>query len=134
MSEERGHGMTGQEMCEFIAEVHERRIGEKIEPRDIWEQSPGGELFPVYADFQAAIAWCRENDVELPQNVQEWLDRRPRAVASENIEVSSGPAEIGGERIHSGDYVLLPEQDDPSENGVWISWGAGRQMVRAELQ
>jgi hypothetical protein len=44
--------MTMREMCERIATELERRTGEPIEPRRIFEMDPRGELWPVYALYQ----------------------------------------------------------------------------------
>lgn len=46
--------MTMKEMCEKIATELERRHGLKLDPKkDIFEMDPRGELYPVFALYQA---------------------------------------------------------------------------------
>ena len=40
--------MTGKEMCEKIAAELTRRTGKAVDPKEVWEMSPTGELFPVF--------------------------------------------------------------------------------------
>lgn len=43
--------MTGKEMCERCAAELERRYGVKVDPEEIWNCSPSGELYPVVELF-----------------------------------------------------------------------------------
>lgn len=52
-----GKGLTGQQMCEFIAGVWKERYGQEIEPEAIWNASPSGELVHVFMLYEASKQW-----------------------------------------------------------------------------
>lgn len=55
-----GTGLTGRKMCEYIAEWFKEKIGKEVDPMDIWNMSPSGELWPVF-DLYWAAKMDREN-------------------------------------------------------------------------
>lgn len=48
-----------------------------------------------------------------------------------NVDVSSAPATLDGVVLAPGDLILLKDQDDPAENGVYTFNGAGLPLTRA---
>ncbi len=51
-----------------------------------------------------------------------------------NVSVASAPAAIDGITLSSGDRVLLKDQTDPKENGIYDFNGSGSAMTRSEDQ
>jgi hypothetical protein len=51
--------MTYQQACEVIAHVWRQRDGKHVEPEDIFNYSPTGELAMVSCWFDEADAWVR---------------------------------------------------------------------------
>ena len=54
--------MTGQEMCEYIAETVKLKTGRVIDPKSIWESSLMGELFDVVSLYYSCCAWRDDTD------------------------------------------------------------------------
>ena len=48
--------VTGRQMCEFIVDVWREHYGVEVEPHDIWNASPTGELFHVFVLYEHAKA------------------------------------------------------------------------------
>lgn len=58
--------------------------------------------------------------------------KSPCEVASQtNINLASAPATIDGESLSNGDRVLIRNQTDPKENGIYDYNGAGSAMTRS---
>ena len=57
--------MSGRELCEKMSAFLATK-GVTITPRDIWNQSPSGELWPVYALYER----CRSEGMADPQPAQ----------------------------------------------------------------
>ena len=55
--------MTGQQMCEYIADIWFRFSGVRIEPERIWNMSPTGELWPVFEMYHNAKYWDEMNPI-----------------------------------------------------------------------
>ena len=55
-----------------------------------------------------------------------------RVASAGNIDLSSAPASIDGVVMSSGDRVLVWQQTDASENGIYVYDASGSAMVRAE--
>lgn len=53
------------------------------------------------------------------------------AASTANVDESFAPAIIDGVSLVSGERVLLKDQTDPIENGVYVFAGAGNPMARA---
>lgn len=54
-----------------------------------------------------------------------------RAVADSNVSLSAPGATIDSAPLSNGDRVLLTNQNDPTENGVWVWSGTSTPLVRA---
>jgi hypothetical protein len=52
--------MTGKEMCEIIASHWKNVYDIEVEPEQIWNYSPRGELFMVYVWYEDATAQKEE--------------------------------------------------------------------------
>ena len=48
--------VTGKDMCRIIARAIKLETGEDVDPKDLWEQSPTGELYNVFSQYE----WARE--------------------------------------------------------------------------
>lgn len=57
-----------------------------------------------------------------------------RVATTANIDVSSAPAAIDGVTLVSGDRVLVKDQTDATENGIYVFNGAASAMTRSEDQ
>jgi hypothetical protein len=53
-----------------------------------------------------------------------------RAATTANINLASAPANIDGVALSAGDRVLVKDQTDPTENGIYQFNGAGSAMTR----
>lgn len=53
------------------------------------------------------------------------------AASTANVTVSSAPASLDGVTLTSGDRVLLKNQTDPAENGIYVFNGTGSPLTRA---
>jgi hypothetical protein len=56
--------MTGQQVCEYIASIMYRATGNVVNPEDIWNMSPTGELWPVFELYHHCKAIEPELDKE----------------------------------------------------------------------
>ena len=55
-------GVTGQQMCEAISRYLKAKHNIDMSPERIWNSSPSGELFHVFAYYEAAKAAGYEVD------------------------------------------------------------------------
>ncbi len=55
-----------------------------------------------------------------------------RVATTGNIDLSIAPADIDGMALSSGDRVLVKDQTDATENGIYVYNGGGSAMTRAE--
>jgi hypothetical protein len=61
--------MTGLERCKVISQYWKETTGKEVDPMDIWNYSPTGELFMVYAWYDEACVYyatTRNPDTECP--------------------------------------------------------------------
>ncbi|MEK0325170.1 MAG: hypothetical protein QQN63_05645 [Nitrosopumilus sp.] len=51
--------MTGKEMCEAIvkADIIRKEDGSPYVPEEIWNLSPSGELWPIFALYEATMTY-----------------------------------------------------------------------------
>jgi hypothetical protein len=64
------------------------------------------------------------------QNVP-WKESVRAATTGSNINLASAPANIDGVALSADDRVLVKDQTDQTENGIYVFNGAGSAMTRA---
>jgi hypothetical protein len=65
-------------------------------------------------------------------NERDWKESvRAASNASQDVDISSAPASIGGVTLASGNRVLLWQQTAGEENGIYVFNGAASAMTRA---
>lgn len=101
---------------------------------------------PLAADPTGAGLWAGRQWYNTTDNMarsydgsrvrDEWAAVSPwkeaaRVSSTGDVDVSSAPAAIDGVTLAAGDRVLLKDQTDPIENGIWVFNGTGAAMTRA---
>lgn len=49
-------GITGREMCEYIAVWMQETTGQVVTPEEIWNMSPTGEIWPIRELYEQALS------------------------------------------------------------------------------
>lgn len=94
------------------------------------DQSMGGNQLTNLGDPSAAT------DAVNLQTLQTYLQglkpkEAVRVASVADLDLASAPAAIDGITLASGDRVLVKDQDDAEDNGIYVFNGAGNAMTRA---
>lgn len=82
--------------------------------------APSADEEPIRkVDFESALAGLK------------WKSPSARAASTSNVDLATPGASIDGVSLTSGDRVLLKDQADASENGIYVWTGAATPLTRS---
>lgn len=91
--------------------------------RDVAANFTASDVEAVLAEIQANIN-SSQAGINMKDNVV--------VASTANVTIATAPAAIDGVTLSNGDRVLLKDQTDPIENGVYDFNGSGSAMTRSE--